>query len=69
MARNHEWYVLVKLKDVPEHVGQTELEYYAQDAADSLHPSDQFESAHLVMLNSVGQYVRPHWAKYHDVGK
>lgn len=63
---HHEWFVLVKIRDT-EDMGQTALEDFAQDVADSVYPEDGFESTHVVMFNGYGNYVRPRWAKDHEV--
>lgn len=63
---HHDWFVLVKIKDT-ENMGQTELELYAQDVVDSIYPEEGFESAHVVMADGFGKYIRPRWAKDHEV--
>lgn len=65
---HHDWFVLVKIKDT-EDMGQTALEYCAQDVADSVTPADSFESTHVVMDNGFGALVRPGWAVDHEVTK
>lgn len=62
---HHDWFVLVKIKDTAN-MGQTDLEYNAQDVADSV-PPDSFESAHVVMDDGFGRYVRPRWATDHEI--
>lgn len=64
---HHDWYVLVKINDT-HNMGQTALEDFAQDVADSVHPTDWFANAHVVMDNGFGAFVRPRWAKDHEVG-
>lgn len=61
------WYVLVKISERQDVSGQTELEQYAQDVADSVHPEGCFVSTHLVALDGTGRYVRPRWAQDHIV--
>jgi hypothetical protein len=63
---HHDWFVVVKIKDT-EDMGQTALEHYAQDVADSIYPEDGFESAHVVMDDGFGRYIRPRWATDHEV--
>lgn len=76
-----EWYVVVKISERSDVAGQTDLEQYAQDVADSvrlqtLENLPSFVSTHVAVLydkvvNSVKPgivtYVRPSWAKDHVV--
>jgi hypothetical protein len=69
----HDWYVIAKVSKPNDELGTaTELEDFAQDVADqlTLNPtlSDKFESVHLVFASSSDfRYIRPHWAKDHEV--